>query len=120
MDNEFIIAQNPILKHYISMMWQYSGSPGYKNEMILPSGIVEIIFNFSGNVFTGQITGDSFYVKRSFINGFNTKPIILKLPCYHSFFGVRFHPFVIRHLFGFNAGEFANRAIDLTLIDPFF
>jgi AraC-like DNA-binding protein len=120
MDNEFIIAQNPVLRNYISMMWQCSGSPGYKNEMILPSGIVEIIFNFSDNVFTAKIRADSFSVKRSFINGYNTKPILLKLPCYHSFFGVRFHPFVIRHLFGFNAGEFANRAIDLTLIEPFF
>jgi len=102
MDNEFIIPQNPVLKNYISLMWQCAGSPDCENEMILPSGNVEIIFNFSGNVFTGQITRDSFSVKRSFINGFNTKPILLKLPCYHSFFGVRFHPFVIRHLFGFN------------------
>ena len=120
MDNEFIIVQNPVLKNYISLMWQCSGSPVYENEMILPSGVIEIIFNLSGNVFTGKIIRDPFSVKRSFINGFNTKPVLLKLPGYHSFFGVRFHPFVIRHLFGFNAGEFANCTIDLSLIDPFF
>jgi len=120
MDNQFIIPQNSILKNYISLVWQCSGSPAYKNEIILPSGTVEIIFNFSQNLFTALIGSDSLSVKKSFINGFNTKPIFLTVPGYHSFFGVRFQPFVIRHLFRFNAGEFANRTIDLTLIDPFF
>jgi AraC-like DNA-binding protein len=120
MDNEFIIADNSILKNYISLMWQSSGSPDYKKEMIVPSGTVEIIFNFSENLFTAQIGSNSLSVKKSFINGFNTNPIFLQVPAFHSFFGVRFHPFVIRHLFRFNAGEFANRTIDLALIDPFF
>jgi AraC-like DNA-binding protein len=120
MENDFVIPQNPVVKNYISLLWQSSGIPDYALERILPSGTVEIIFNFSSDVFTGQITRDSFSVKRSFINGFNTKPILLHLPGYHSFFGIRFHPFVIRHLFGFNAGEFANRTVDVSLIDPLF
>lgn len=120
MDNEFIIPQNPILKNYISLIWQSSGAPHHKNEMILPSGTVEIIFNFSSDPFAGRIGRNSFSIKRSFINGFNTKPVLLNLPAYHSFFGVRFNAFVIRRLFGFHAGEFANQTVDLTLIDPFF
>lgn len=120
MNNDFVIPQNPVLKSYVSLMWQCAGTPDYSCEMILPSGTVEIIFNFSSNVFTGQITRDSFSVKRCFINGYNTKPIVLNVPRYHSFFGIRFHPFVVRRLLGFNAGEFANRTVDLTLIDPVF
>jgi len=120
MDNQFIIPQNSILKNYVSLIWQSCGSPDYKKETIVPSGTVEIIFNFSENLFTAEIGSQSLPVKKSFINGFNTNPIFLKVPRHHSFFGVRFHPFVIRHLFRFNAGEFANRTIDLALIDPFF
>ncbi len=117
MDHQFFIPQNLVLKSYVSSIWQSSGFPDYKDEIILPSGVIEIIFNFSEKDFDANINGKLLSVKRCFINGYNTKSIALKVPKKHIFFGIRFYPFVIKSLFGFNAGEFLNNVVDIDLLD---
>lgn len=99
-------------------IWQVDGNPGYKTETIIPKGIVEIIFNFSEqDVILAQLGKRQYLLPQCFISGFATSPVHLVLPGQHFFFGVRFHPAAIRHVFGVPAGEFANHSVDLTLID---
>lgn len=55
-----------------------------------------------------------------FISGINTTPIILAHSSHHALFGLRLHPHVIRPLLSVPAGEFIDKTVDLTLVDPLF
>ena len=118
MESNFTIPQSGYLKNAVSAFWQVEGEACNKTETIIPIGIVEIIFNFSnGGPIRGQLGDKQFQLPKCFINGFNTKLIQLQFPQHQLFFGVRFHPTVIRDILGIPAGEFANHAVDITLID---
>lgn len=81
--------------------------------------MVEIIFNFSeGSLIPAQLGGRQYHLSTCFINGFNTAPIVLRLPSRRVFFGVRVQPLAIKEIFGIPAGEFSDIAADLTLHDP--
>lgn len=86
-------------------------------ETIIPRGIIEVIFNFSCSDITVSLNEKKYLLQKCFINGFNTKPIKILLPQKQFFFGVRFHPVAVQHIFGVPPYEFANITIDLTLID---
>jgi AraC-like DNA-binding protein len=121
MENKFYIPNDTCLKDVIRSVWQVDELTKFKKEIIIPKGIVEIIFNFSeGDSIQTKLGERKLTIGKCLINGFNTDPIQLQLPERHTFFGVRFHPASIRNIFGFPASEFANRAIDLTLLDSNF
>src|SRR6185437_4892175 len=115
--------------------WQISGVPDYDREMIIPAGCIEIIFNFSddritygpgnsreddGRIGCGPGGGRADVLPRCFISGINTVPVVLDHSSHHAFFGLRPHPQVVRPLVSVPSGEFINKTVDLTLLDPMF
>jgi AraC-like DNA-binding protein len=105
----------------VHSIWQVEGKPQFHKELILPKGIVEIIFNFSDrNPFVAQIAANRYYLPGCFINGFNTKPIALTLPENQSFFGVRLQPLAVKQILKVPASAFLDMAVDLSLIDKNF
>ena len=119
MESNFSIPQTPYLTNTVCSFWQTKRKTGFQTEIIIPKGIVEIIFNFSDQYTIHAQFGEKQYLlPKCFINGFNTRPVQIQLPCHQFFFGIRFHPAAIKYIFGVAAGEFANHSVDLTLIDP--
>lgn len=118
MDAHFAIPQSPLLKEAIHSFWQTNKQVFFGSEIIIPKGVVEIIFNFSVPAVISSVIADKQYqLPRCFINGFYTSPVQLQLPQQHFFFGIRLHPTAVKNLFGVPAGEFANQPTDLTLIN---
>ena len=118
MDNNFFKPPGQPSKNIIHSFWQTNRKFPAPKEIILPKGVVEIIFNFSEHSkIEAQIDNKQYLLARCFINGFNTFPIHLHPPGEQIFFGIRLHPAAIKYLFGIPAGEFANLSIDLSLVD---
>lgn len=115
------LPQTPYLQTVMQVLWQADGFPENQQETIIPKGVVEIIFDFGETrAIQVQFSDQLHRLPRVFINGFNSAPIQLQHPPGHVFLGVQFHSTVIKSLFGVPAQEFANRAIDMTLIDTIF
>lgn len=120
MKNDCYIPPPGYLQSIIRQIWQTDGVRGYSTEVIIPKGVVEIIFD-CGNAPVRASLGSKIYTpRRCFINGINTSPVLLQLPQMQTYFGVQFHPAAIKGLFGAPAREFGNCIVQLELIDPFF
>jgi AraC-like DNA-binding protein len=105
----------------IHTIWQTSGFTPFKNEQVLPVGIIEIIFNFSeGSPIPAKIGSQPYHLSKCFINGFNTKPVQLQLPEHQMFFGILLQPLAVRKILGVSANEFSDTIVDLALIDSLF
>jgi AraC-like DNA-binding protein len=105
----------------IQSIWQTDGLTPFKNEHIMPKGIVEVIFNFSdGSPMLAQVGDRPFRLSNCFINGFNKVPVQLKLPERQMFLGIQLQPLAIKKIFGAPAGEFSDTIVDLDLLDPGF
>jgi len=90
-------------------------------ELIIPKGVVEIIFNLNDqSPILSQIGNREYCVSDCFINGFNTVPIRLQPPEQQVFFGVQFQPLAVKEIFGTPAREFSNTLVDVTLVDSTF
>lgn len=121
MNNNIYIPQIPLLQNIIPFIWQWNGITEFKNETIIPKGIIEIIFDFGEHdSLQGKLNGKSFQLAKCFINGFNTSPINLQLPERHTFLGVQFHASAVKGIFRFAASEFTNLVVDLSLLNVFF
>lgn len=121
MNNHFYIPETKYLKTVIRSMWQVKNPMPYRNETIIPKGVVEIIFDLSECApVQSEIGSKQFQLAKCFISGFNTHPVQLRLPDLHFFFGVQFHPVAIKHFLGVPAREFSNLPVDLTLLDTSF
>jgi AraC-like DNA-binding protein len=115
------IPQSPHLKNGIHAIWQTGGLTPFRNEHIIPKGIVEIIFNFSdGSPMSAQVGDRLYHLPDCFISGFNTVPVRLQLPERQMFFGVQLQPLAARKILGLPAGEFSDRIVDLALLDSAF
>lgn len=121
MNNNTYIPQTKYLESVIRSIWQVKGLRPYQNEIIIPKGVVEIIFDLSESIpVQSNIHNKQGLLPKCFIKGFNTVPIQLHLPEMQFFFGVQFHPVAIKHFFGVPACEFTNLVIDLALLNPLF
>jgi hypothetical protein len=79
---------------------------------------VELIFNFSADPAPDARVGDrQYHISGCFINGFNTAPILLRLPERQTFFGVQFKPLAVKKIFRTPASAFLDNLVDVTLID---
>ncbi len=117
MESHIVVPNNNQVSKLIFSVWQVSGIPDYSIETILPKGVVDMVFNFSGStIIQAQIDKYEVKLPKCYINGFNTIPVSLYIPGYQSFFGIRFNPLAISTLFGINPGELSNQSIDLTLV----
>jgi AraC-like DNA-binding protein len=118
LNSNYYIPKEDRFKTVIHSIWQVDHQSNFHKEYILPKGVVEIIFNFSGNApILVQLQNTAYHLPHCFINGFNTSPIQIQLPKHQLFFGVLFQPLAIKKIFGCPAGEFADTTVDLTLID---
>ena len=110
------IPENTPLEEFASLMWELEGKENC-TEWILPSGIIEIVFNLSAPMsatFQNGITIDK--APRCFIQGIHTKILEVNYSARHHLFGVRLQPHTLRDLIGLLPTEISNQAIDLTLI----
>lgn len=121
MNSNMYIPQSAHLKTMIGAVWQTEGRPGFKLETIIPKGVIEIIFDLGSSSSVEARLGNTEYrLPKYFINGFNTLPLQLQLPEKQYYFGVQFHPVVIKQLLGVPAGEFTNQSVDLGSLNSFF
>ena len=107
------------LKDVVRHFWEVDRDGPYSlRETIIPKGNVEIIFNLYPEATIDGVVGDlPLRVPRCFISGFHTVPIHLQVPGRQRFFGVFIHPAAFGKLFKVQVTEFANKCIDLTLVD---
>lgn len=118
MDSRFLMPSSQPAKDIVHSFWQTDRSSPFHTELIVPKGIVEVIFNFTEqHPIKAQLSHKQYHLPNCFINGFNTNPIRLSLPKRQCFFGVRFHPTAVKTIFNVPAGEFANLSVDLFLVD---
>ena len=121
LNNSLYIPQTSRFSQAIQAFWQMERGTPFHREIIVPKGVVEIIFNLNDHSpILSQIGGNEYSVPDSFINGFNTRPIQLQPPERQAFFGVQFQPLTVKEIFGAIASEFSNSLVDLTLLDPAF
>ncbi len=111
----------PHLSNLIHSVWQVEGFTPFRNEVIIPKGIIELIFNFSDSAAMPALAGGkSCYVSRCFINGFNTTPLYVQLPERQQYFGVQLQPTAVKKILQTPASLFADTIIDLVLVDAGF
>ena len=110
-----------MLSHFVKAFWQTMGTPSYGVEVILPKGVVEIIFSFDDPV-TLSLPGKnpSPSTPRCFISGLNDTTLHLHAPTQQNFFGVELKAAGIKKLLNTPAGEFANNITDLEMISKEF
>lgn len=117
LNNFFYIPTAPVLQNVVHSFWQTERIPSFEKEIIIPRGIVEIIFNFSESTISSTLNGRQYKLPRCMITGFNTCPIEIQLPLRQLFFGIRFYPSAVKQLFATPSFEFSNLIIDLSLIN---
>lgn len=120
MTNGFYIPQTEQLQNLIHSFWQVDHFTSFREEFIIPKGVVEIIFNFSGGDVPAQLGNKQYKLSKCFINGFNKAPIQLTLPLHQRFFGVQLQPMAVKKIFGIPANEFSDTPVDLTLLGSSF
>lgn len=121
MNSNFHLPQAGPLQQAVRAIWQVNDLTPSEKELILPKGVVEIIFDLGANpAVQSTIDQRPCHLSKCFINGFHTRPVQLQLPERQFFFGVQFHPVAVRHLLGIPAGEFSNLLVDVTLLNPSF
>jgi len=108
--------ENSPLEGYITLIWELEGKKNC-TELILPSGIIEIVFNLSDPMSATFPDGTRVdKAPRCFIQGIHTQVIEVDYKERHHLFGVRLKPFAVRNLFGILPAEISNRAVDLALL----
>ena len=102
------------------MIWEVYGKKN-SSEIILPQGIIEIVFNFADQI-NGVLPGGEkiSHAPRCFIQGIHTQIIHSDYIGLHHLFGIRLHPYAIQSLLGIMPSELNNTIIDLALINPIF
>ena len=101
-------------------MWEVNGQPDAK-EIILPQGVVEIVFNFAdemSGILPYQQTREK--VSRCFIQGMHTHLVHSQCIGLHHLFGMHVYPHRVQQWLGISPAELNNITVDLTLIHPFF
>lgn len=108
------------LQQYIPLLWEVNGRADAK-EIILPQGVVEIVFSFADEI-SGILPHrqSSEKVSCCFIQGMHTHIVHSQCKGIHHLFGIHLHPHRIQELLGILPSELNNITVDLTLINPFF
>ena len=107
------------LRDVVQSFWQVTRENLFEKEVIIPMGIVEIIFNFTTETkFHAHLYDSSFIMPKCFVQGYHTSSINLTLPARQSLYGVVLQTATAKQILGVPPGELARQCIDLTLIDP--
>lgn len=117
----FYVPIKQPLRDIVQSFWQVTRQNQFRKEIIIPKGIVEIIFNFSMETkFQANLYDSEFIIPRCFVQGYHTGPINLALPVSQSLYGAVLHTAAAKQILGVPPGEFARQCIDLTMINPSF
>ena len=113
----YVPIKQPLLD-IVQSFWQVTRQNLFRKEIIIPKGIVEIIFNFSSETkFQASLYDSEFILPRCFVQGYHTGPINLTLPESQSLYGIVLHTAAAKQILGVPPGELLRQCIDLTLID---
>ncbi len=106
------------LKNYITAIWE-TATPGISREVILPQGVVEIVFNLSGPMH-GILphTDLPLLAPPYFIQAWNTHIVEAHYSRNQHLFGIRVQPYMVKPLLGILPAESKDTLIDLSLIKP--
>lgn len=101
-------------KYFLKSIWRLSEKGlSKRREIILPKGTVEIIFNYSEDVFYNN---PSLHVSKKlpivFVNGINFKPFELIKTGQQNFLGIQLNGIGLRLLFNISAKECNNHVYD--------
>ena len=119
MNNNLRIPYTSPYSNAVHSFWQSERNTALNQEIIIPKGVVEIIFNLNDRApILSRLGARQYSVSDCFINGFNTVPILLRPPDHQLFFGVQLQPSAVKEIFGASASEFSNKLVDATLLDP--
>lgn len=120
MHSVFYIPFNSRLQDYVTFIWEVAGEKN-STEIILPKGIIEIVFNFAEQINGVLPGGDKISgAPRCFIQGVHTNILRSDYIGRHRLLGVRLHPYSVEPILGVLPSELNNSIIDLTLINPAF
>jgi len=118
---QFYVPSEEPCRDYVQFIWQVRRKNQFQKEIIVPKGIVEIIFNFSTEMkFKADLYGSEFFIPRCFVQGYHTGPIHLHLPESHFLFGVVLNTAGAKQILGLPPGELVQQCIDLTLVESSF
>ena len=108
------------LSNYVTSIWETSAS-GISEELILPQGVVEIVFNLSDPM-NGILPHSNASVKAPefFIQGWNTHVVQVQYSGHQHLFGIRLQPYMVKSLLGILPSESKDTLIDLSLVKPGF
>ncbi len=120
MQTHLHLPTNARLRGYVTAMWEVLGHRDV-HETILPQGIVEIIFNFTGTIH-GVLphTHTVMLAPPCFIQGLNTHVVRATYVGRQHLFGIQLQPHMVHRLLGITPAEAKDKTIDLTLIKPEF
>lgn len=114
------IPGSPVIREYTTYIWELKGNCN-SNEIILPSGVVEIIFNLSKPISAILPFGKNVQqAPQCFIQGIHTQVLKVSYSGRHHLFGLRLKPHTIKSLLGIYPSELSNEAVDITLIKSLF
>lgn len=119
MNNHIHIPFTSQLSEYVTTIFEVKGKSNSR-EMILPKGVVEMIFNFGGNASGSLPDKKLFTAPLCFIQGVYTGTLDVHYTGHHHLFGIRLQPGMVKGLLGILPSELKNNIIDLTLIRPGF
>jgi len=114
------IPKNPAIREYSTFIWELEGNRN-SNELILPCGVVELIFNLSepiNAILPNRRIFDQ--APDCFVQGIHTRVLKVSYSGKQHLFGLRLRPHAVKSLLGIQSSELNNEAIDLTLINPRF
>ena len=108
------------LSNYITTMWETEAA-GISGEVILPQGVVEIVFNLSDPM-EGILPHKNAAVVAPdyFMQGWNTHIVNVHYTGKLHLFGIRLQPYMVKPLLGILPSESKDTLIDLSLIRPGF
>jgi AraC-like DNA-binding protein len=120
MHSQVHIPLNSALSNYITAIWE-TATPGVSREIILPQGIVEMVFNLSDPM-QGILPHKDSPVRapECFLQGWNTHIVNVHYTGQQHLFGIRLQPYMVRPLLGVLPSECKNILIDLSMIQPKF
>jgi AraC-like DNA-binding protein len=108
------------LSNYITAIWETT-APGISREVILPQGIVEMVFNLSEPM-QGILPYKNARVVAPdyFLQGWNSHIVDVQYTGLQHLFGIRLQPYMVKPLLGILPSESKDTLIDLSLIKPGF
>ena len=114
------IPARSALRNYITAIWE-TNTPGISQELILPQGIVEMVFNLSGPM-QGILPNKSepIIAPDYFLQGLNTHVVQVQYSRRQHLFGIRLQPYMVKPLLGILPSASKDRIIDLSLLKPVF